>query len=131
MKGLLIVIAATLCACSRPAPMPDVFAAEIAGWHRTGVQDVPVSQPPDAIPVKLIQQIRTATYEGPGKLEARAYALTSSAVALDLVQRWEARPDTVFFYVDRFLVVVHWQTAEKKAMQPFLFALEKGFTPKK
>jgi hypothetical protein len=111
--------------------MPDVFGPELAGWHRTGVQDLPATQPPDAIPVKLIQQIRTATYEGPGKLEARAYALSSSAVALDLVQRWEARPDTVFFYSDRFLVVVHWQTAEKKAMQPFLFALEKAFAPKK
>src|SRR3982750_581605 len=100
MKGLFIVLALLLCGCSRPTPMPDVFAPELAGWHRTSVRDLPPAQQPDAIPANLIQQIRTATYEGPGKLEARVYGLTSSASALDLVQRWEPRPDTVFFYVD-------------------------------
>ena len=111
--------------------MPDVFAPEIAGWRRTGVQDVPAAQPPDPIPAKLIEQIRAATYEGPGKLEVRAYALSSSAVALDLVQRREPRANTVAVNADRFLIVVQWQTAEKKALQPFLSAVERGFTPKK
>ena len=44
------------------------------------------------------------------------------------MQRWTPRADTVFFYRDRFFVVVQWQTADKKALQAFMSALEKRFT---
>jgi len=71
-----------------------------------------------------VQKVRAASYEGPGKLEARAYQLTSSAVALDIVQRWHATADTVYFYQDRFLVVLKWQTADRKALQDFVAALD-------
>ena len=108
--------------------MPDAFAETIAGWHRVAVRDVPVSQPPDAIPVKNIEGIRAATYEGTGKLDARIYALPSSAVALDVVQRWTPAPDTVFFYSDRFFVVVRWEAADRKALQAFVSELEKRIT---
>ena len=55
------------------------------------------------------------------------YALTSPAVALELAQNWAPRPDTVFFYTDRFFVVVHWRSAGQKALQPFTSALMKRF----
>jgi hypothetical protein len=106
--------------------MPDAFPDTLGGWHRTGpVRDL--TQPPDAIPAQNIQAIRTASYDGPGKLDARAYTLATPAVALDVAQRWTPRPDTVFFYSDRFFVVVQWQSTEKKALQAFLSALEKRF----
>ena len=71
------------------------------------------------------EKVRAASYEGPGKLDARAYQLTSSAVALDLVQRWRPSADTVFFCQRPFLVVMKWQTADRKALQEFMAALEK------
>jgi hypothetical protein len=117
---------AALAGCARPTPMPDAFPETLGGWHRTGpVRDL--TQPPDAIPAQNIQAIRAASYDGPGELEARVYALPTPAFALDVVQRWTPRPDTIFFYSNRFFVVVQWQTTDKKSLQAFLSALEKRF----
>jgi hypothetical protein len=74
-----------------------------------------------------VERIRTATYEGAGKLDARVYQLTSPAAALDVVQRWTPAPGTVFFYSGRFFVLVEWQTADRKALQEFVGILEKRF----
>jgi hypothetical protein len=56
------------------------------------------------------------------------YQLNSSAAALDVVQRWKPAPDTVFFYNDRFVVLIQWRTADRKALQEFVGALEKKFS---
>ena len=127
---LAVVLAlAAACACGT-APMPDVFAETSGAWRRTAERDVPATQPPDAIPVQNIERIHVASYEGPGKLEARVYALPSSAAALDVVQRWRPEADTVFFYSGRFFVVVKWQAADRKALQAFVSELEKKFERK-
>jgi hypothetical protein len=129
MKRLQTALALTIVAlagCARPAPMPDAFPETLGAWHRVAPpRDVPPAQPPDALPPARIEQIRAANYEGPGALEARIYVLPSSAVALDVVQRWTPRPDTVMFSSDRFFVVVHWQKADKKELQAFVRELEK------
>ncbi len=87
----------------------------------------PPARPPDAIPAKGIDQIRTASYEGQGKLEAHLYALSTPAMALDLAQRWTPQADTVFFYRDRFFVVVQWQSAPRLAVRDFVSELQKRF----
>jgi len=79
---------------------------------------------PDPVPRTSIDRIRTATYQGPGKLEARVYQLSSPAVGLDLAQRWHPSADTVFFNHGRYFVVVKWQGAERKALQGFVRELE-------
>jgi hypothetical protein len=128
MAPLLALLAAY--SCGGNAPLPDVFAENLGGWRRASVRDVPVTQPPDGNIKGRIEQIRAATYEGTGKLEARVYALPSPAVALDVAQRWQPAADTVFFYKDRFFVVVAWQAADRKALQEFLSQLEKRFDHK-
>jgi hypothetical protein len=106
--------------------MPDAFPETLGGWHRVGsVREN--RQSADEILVRTVEATRAASYEGPGKLDARVYALATPAVALDVAQRWTPRPDMIFFYSDRFFVVVQWQTTEKKALQTFLSALEKRF----
>jgi hypothetical protein len=117
-----MVAMTALCACDGKAPMPDVFAETIAGWHRVGGVS---STRDDGSPVKNAEQTVKATYEGPGKLEARIYALPTSAMALDVVQRWTPAADTVFFYGDRFFVVVRWEAADRQALQAFVSELEK------
>ena len=109
---------------TKPAPMPDLFPESVGEWHRTAASEPAPAAAPDGIDPKLVEKVRAASYEGPGKLEVRAYQLTSSAVALDLVQRWHATADTVFFYQDRFFVVLKWQTADRKALQQFVAALD-------
>jgi hypothetical protein len=126
MRPLFVCAAAlVLAACSADVPMPDVFPENLAGWHRTGFRDLRAAEAPDPLPRSGIARIRTASYEGPGKLTARVYQMSSPAVALDAVQRWQTAADTVFFYSDRYFVVVQWETAERKPLQEFVAALEK------
>lgn len=107
--------------------MPDIFAEVVGAWHRTSVSELAPAAAPGPVPPADIERIRAASYEGPGKLDARLYQLTSPAVALDVVQRWRPAPDTVFFYQDRFFVLVQWQTADRKALREFVAALQKKF----
>ena len=106
-------------------PLPDLFAPTVAGvWHRTGLTNPSVSDAPDPVPRTAVNRLQIATYEGPGKLEARIYELDSPGVALDLVQRWRPSADTIFFYRDRYFVVVKWQDADRKALEAFVRDLE-------
>jgi hypothetical protein len=115
-----------LTACHRAAPVPDLLGETVADvWHRTALERPPVSDAPDPVPRSAVEQFQSATYEGPGKLQARVYALDSPAVALDLVQRWRPSADTVFFYRDRYFVVIKWQDADRKALEAFMADLEK------
>lgn len=113
-------------ACGRVEPMPELFPQVVAGvWRRTTLRDLPASESPDPIPRNSVDRIQTASYQGPGKLEARVYQLTSSAVGLDLAQRWHPSADTVFFNQGRYFVVVKWQEAERQALQAFVRELER------
>jgi hypothetical protein len=103
----------------------DVLPEKLAGWTRTSLREVPVSQAVDPVPRDAVVRVQAAEYTGPGKLEARAYELARSAVGLDIAQRWHASADTVFFWAQRWFVVIHWQQADRKALQQFTTALEK------
>jgi hypothetical protein len=129
LRTVLVLAVVVLAGCARPIPMPDAFPEELGGWRRVGrVRELPPGQAPDTLPAARNEQIRTASYDGPGQLDARVYVLSSPAVALDVVQRWTPRPDTVTFQTDRFFVIVHWQVAKKKELQAFMAALEKRFS---
>jgi hypothetical protein len=127
----LCALAILLAACRPVAkPMPDLFPETAGLWRRTSIRELQPTQAPDPVPRASIERIRAATYEGPGKLEARIYQMSTSAVALDLVQRWQTAPDTVFFYADRFFVIVRWEAAERKELQEFVGVLEKRLNAK-
>jgi hypothetical protein len=125
---ILLVCAIVLGACRRaPAPVPDFFPEVVGAWHRTSAGELPPALEPDSVPRAAVERIRATSYEGPGKLDARLYQLTSPAVALDVVQRWKPTPGTVFFYSGRFFVLIRWQTADRQALREFVGALEKKF----
>src|ERR1035441_6055446 len=127
---ILLVCAIVLGACRRaPAPVPDFFPEVVGAWHRTSAGELPPALEPDSVPRAAVERIRAASYEGPGKLDARRYRLRSPAVALDVVQRWKPAPGTVFFYSGRFFVLVRWQTADRQALREFVGALEKRLPP--
>ena len=126
--AMILICALFPCSCRRAqAPMPDLFTDTAGAWHRTSLRELPPSLAPDSMPPAAIERIRAASYEGPGKLDARVYQLTSPAVALDMAQRWKPSPDTVFFYGDRFFVIIRWRTADRNALREFVAALEKKF----
>ncbi|HKE22471.1 MAG TPA: hypothetical protein VKB88_08780 [Bryobacteraceae bacterium] len=125
------ILAAAFAACQKPAALPPGLFPETAagGWRRTAVRDLPVSESPDPVPRTSVDRLAVATYEGPGKLEARVYALSSPEVGLDLAQRWRPSADTVFFYRGRYFVVVKWEQAERKALEAFVRQLEESLGP--
>ena len=78
----LLCVTLALASCHRgPAPLPDLFTESVGPWHRTSAGELLPSAPPDPVPPAAIERIRAASYEGPGKLKARAYQLTSAAAA--------------------------------------------------
>jgi hypothetical protein len=121
-----MAFALALSAC-REKPMPVVLLPETVAsvWRRASLTETPVSEAPDPVPRTSVKRLQVAEYEGPGKLEARVYELTSSAVGLDMVQRWRPSADTVFVNPGRFLVVVKWQQADRQALQDFVREIEK------
>lgn len=119
-------LALALSACREKTTMPALLPETVAGgWRRSSLEETPVSEAPDPVPRTSVRRLQTAVYEGPGKLEARVYMLTSSAVGLDMVQRWRPSADTVFFNHGEFLVVVKWQQADRQALRDFVQELEK------
>ena len=118
-------LALAVSACRRSTAPVEVFPETVAGvWHRTSLRDAPVSDAPDPVPRTSVVRLRTAGYQGPGKLAARAYELTSPGVGLDLVQRWRPSADTIFFYRGRYFIVVKWEQAERQALEQFVRELE-------
>jgi hypothetical protein len=119
-------IALALSACREKSPPLDLLPETVANvWRRGSLRELPVSEAPDPVPRMSVMRLQTAVYEGPGHLEARVYELTSSAVGLDMVQRWRPSADTVFVNPGRFLVVVKWQKADRKDLHDFVSDLEK------
>lgn len=126
-----LVLLAALFACQAPVPLPPgLFPGTVAGvWRRTALHDESVSNTHDPVPRTSVERLEVASYEGPGKLEARVYVLTSPEVGVDLVQRWHPSADTVFFYRGRYFVVVKWQEAERNALESFVRELEAKLGP--
>jgi hypothetical protein len=120
---LLLLLA--LAACGAKRGRVEVLPAEVAGWKRTSWREVAASDAPDPVPRSSVVRVQAAEYAGPGKLEARAYELSGSTAGLDLAQRWRPAADTVFFWAQRWFVVIRWQDADRKALQQFTSALEK------
>ncbi len=117
-------LALALAGCRRSAPLPDLLPQTAGVWRRTAIANRGASEAPDPVPRSSINRLQIATYEGPGRLEARIYELDSPAVAFDLAQRWRPSADTVFFDRGRFFVVIRWEQAERKALQGFVRDLE-------
>jgi hypothetical protein len=125
-----LALLAGCAACARRETPVEVFPTSVAGWNRTSLREIPTAQAPDPVPAANIRRIQAATYEGGGKLEARAYELTTQEIGLDLAQRWRPSADTVFFWAREYFVVVKWEQADRKALQEFTRAFEKRLNAK-
>jgi hypothetical protein len=118
--------------CGKPGvPRADVLPQALGEWRRTALSDGPLPETPEPIPRGSVKRVQTANYEGPGKVNVTLYELSSSAAALDAVQRWRPAADTVFFYRDEFFVVVKYRDADRKALNAFVRDLDRRLTPPK
>jgi hypothetical protein len=121
-----IVLTIALNACHDAAQLPpDLFPEKIDNvWTRTDLRELPVSEAPDPVPRTAVDRLESASYKGPGEVDARVYVLTSASIGVELVQRWRPSADTIFFNHGRYFVVVKWQAADRKALQDFVRELE-------
>jgi len=129
-RRTLLAAPLALTACRRPAAPMDVFPETIGRWKRTSLRNLPVSDAPDPIPRSTVQRAQLADYEGPGKLQARAYELSTPQAGVDLAQRWHPSADTVFFWAANYFVVVKWEEADRTALQQFTATLSQRLNPK-
>jgi hypothetical protein len=121
-----LALLAACAACSRHEAAIEVFPTSVAGWHRTAIREIPVSSAPDPIPQSVVRRIQQASYEGGGRIEARAYQLTRQEIGLDLAQKWQPSADTVFFWAREYFILVEWQPeTDRKALHEFTRSLEK------
>lgn len=121
-QRMWFLLALVLSACSRsPAPPSGLFPDTVAKvWHRTAIESPSISSSPDPVPRTAVEWYQVAIYEGPGKIEARVYGLSSEGVGIDLSQRWRPSADTVFFYHGREFVVLKWDRADRQALEAFV-----------
>lgn len=130
-RRVWISLALALAGCRRSAPPVTPFLESMdGGWRRAALAELPVSEAPDPVPRTAVKRLTAARYEGPGRLEARAYELTSSTTGVDLAQRWRPSADTVFFSRGSYFVVVKWQAADRSALQAFVRNVEKTLQPR-
>ncbi len=118
-------LAAATWGCGARSPQPDLLPESLGGWQRSAIRDVPLSDAPTIVPRSGVKRIREADYQGPGRLTARLYELTSEPLALDLAQRWPPGAGTVSFYDKNRLAVVTWRQADRQALKNFVRELER------
>jgi len=119
-----LALSAMLAACGSGRAPLDVLPESVGSWKRTSVKDLPASESPDPVPRTSIQRAQVGNYEGPGKLQARVYELSSEQAGVDVAQRWHPSADTVFFWARKYFVVVKWDEADRKALQEFTRTLQ-------
>ena len=131
-RRVWVLLPLALAGCRRSAPPLAVFLESMdGGGRRAALAEAPVSEAPDPVPRTAVRRLTVAEYGGPGKLQARAYELTSSAAGAVLAQRWRPSADTVFFSRGQYFVVVKWQAADRKALQAFVRNVERILGPER
>ncbi|HTX33651.1 MAG TPA: hypothetical protein VME43_01470 [Bryobacteraceae bacterium] len=126
----IATVLAMAAACRENTPPFTLLPQSVTGgWRRTSLVRTPVDEAPDPVPRNAVTRLETAEYQGPGKLEARVYELTSPEVGVTLSQRWRPSADTVFFSRGRYFVVVKWEQADRTALRDFVRELEQSIKP--
>ncbi len=112
-----IVLALALSACSLPArSAASLLPASVGGiWQRTSLRDIPPPRPG-------IVRAFEAGYAGAGNVTVDLYDTKN---AFEMVQHWREAPNTVFFYKDRYFVLVKWEQADRKALTALVRGLQK------
>ena len=126
-RDSFFLAAAALAGCgAAPQLPPGIFPTTAdGGWKLVEAHDLGEGEAPDPVPRSAILRVRTASYKGPGELEAHIYLLDAAATGETLAQRWRPSADTVFFDKGPYFVVVRWQDGDRRALQSFVAELQR------
>ena len=115
--------AISLVACGAREPAPFAFPPAIGVWKLKLVKEV--IAPPEQILRLGLKRSQSADYEGPGRIVAEIYEMTSSAGAFEAEQKWRPSADTVAFHQENRFTVIHWESADRDSVSAFVRAIQK------
>jgi len=115
-RYLLTIATLLLTACGGGSSLFS-FPADAGPWKLKQTKEIVA---PDTIRRLGIKRAQAAEYEGPGRLTAELYEMTSSAGALEVEQTWRPSADTVAFHRENLFFVIHWENADRAAVSTFV-----------
>lgn len=116
----------TLFGCSaRETPAPDLPKSISPGWRLASFGKADLASAPDIVKAAHPQAAWLGTYTGAGTAHVRVWAV-SGATGLDLVQNWQAEPNTVVLYSDRYFTAVDWAGTDRVQAGALVRAIERA-----
>ncbi len=126
-RRFVLIAAAGLAACSGRKTEAVKLPTMLAGaWKLKEQHAVPATQPPAPMEPSMLENVVEGAYEGAGEIRVTVYRMKSSALGLDMAQRWRPAADTVFFYKDERFVVVSWKQTDRTQVRAFVTDLQKS-----
>jgi hypothetical protein len=124
---VLAAAGVALAACRARTDNAALLPETVGPWQRSTLRELPAASAGEPPARGSIRSVFRAEYGGPAKAEVTVYDLSSSAAALDAVQRFRPAPDTIFFHRDSCFVVMKWQgSPDRKTLGEFVRAIEKS-----
>ena len=124
-RSVPVLFAILLLACGSPPPAPFRFPPSAGAWTLKQASDLPLSGALEQARRLGLTRAQVGEYEGPGRLEAEVYEMTSDAAALEMEQTWKPAADTVAFHQGAYFTIVRWQNADRAAVSAFVREMEK------
>jgi len=116
-----------LAGCTQHTAAP-IFPATVAGgWRLKTFKEQPPNSAPEPLRQTGTRRWWTAVYEGRGSATIEMYELTSSAGALDMVQKWRPAANTVVWYTPRYFIVAEWSSSDRAAVTSLIRTLQRQF----
>jgi len=116
-------------ACGAPTHAGFVFPDTIGVWKLKAKRDLAATDAPESVRRLGLKRVQSGEYEGPGRIAAQVYDMTSSSGAFEAEQTWKAAANTVAFHKEQYFTVIHWEDAERTAVPTFVREIEKLLGP--
>jgi hypothetical protein len=98
-RNFVLLGAAALAACGRPAPAPPALPMQVAGWRRDDWKNAASTEAPAAVAARNHRAgFRTRWRAGAREIVLTAWAMGSDASAFEVQQKWPHAPGLVTFH---------------------------------
>jgi hypothetical protein len=124
-QSFFALLLVALLSCGSPTPALFQFPSTAGPWKLKEAKDLPAVNAPEQARRLGLKRAQMAEYEGPGRLEAEVYELTSDAAAFEMEQTWRPVADTVAFHQAAYFAVIRWQNAARSDVSAFVREMQK------
>jgi len=121
----LAISAILLTACGTATQTSFVFPEAAGVWKLKAKRDLSATDAPESVRRLGLKRVQSGEYEGPGRISAQVYEMTSSSGAFESEQTWKAAANTVAFHKEQYFTVIHWEDSERTSVSAFVREMEK------